>query len=236
LVPDEVRDGILASLRERNEGLVALRGLATVRYGSPLFGVRGETAFAVSSPDRLRVDGLAEFGLYRSQMASNGRTLRILWPSEGVFFEGAASDEAFGRYLLVGLPPETIVGILLGELPLGEADSAFSVRQSKGGRYVIAGAGLEAVVERKGGDYLPVEYTVTDGDRRPVYRVAFAGYERAGRPLWFADRISARFWERAASRTKARIEVRFQSIEINPKIDAKLFELKIPNDAERVSD
>lgn len=235
-VSEDVRAGVLASLRERNESLRSLRGLATVRYGSALFGTRGETAFAVQGPDRLRIDGLADFGLYQSQLATDGRTLRIVWPTDRRYFEGAATPETFGRYLLVGLPPETVVGILLGEVPLGHGDEGLIVRMGKGGRYVVTGGGLTAVVEPKDGVYLPLEYTVTDGRDRPVYRVAFTDYAQEGRPLWFADRMTARFWETAAGAPKARIEIGFKEIEINPKVDAKLFELKIPKDAEPVSD
>lgn len=236
-VSEGVRAGVLASLRERNAALGSLRGFATVRYGSALFGARGETAFAVQGPDRLRIDGLADFGLYQSQMASDGRTLRIVWPSDGRYFEGAPTPETLGRYLLVGLPLETVVGILLGKVPLGgDGDTGLSVRMGKGGRYVLSGEGLTAVVDSKDGVYLPVEYTVANDEGRPVYRVAFADYAHEDRPLWFADRMTARFWETGASRTKARIEVGFKEIEINPKIDAKLFELKIPKDAEPVSD
>jgi outer membrane lipoprotein-sorting protein len=235
-VPEGVRAAVLASLRERNETLSSIKGFATVRYGSALFGARGETAFAVQGPDRFRVDGLADFGLYQSQMASDGRTLRIVWPLDGLYFEGEAAPESFGRYLRVGLPPETIAGILLGRVPLDGGED-FDVRAGRGGRYVVRGGRLAAVVERRDGENcLPVEYTVTDGEGRPVYRVAFSDYVREGRALWFADRMTARFWGTEDVPARSRIEVAFKEIEINPKIDAKLFLLKIPPDAKPVSD
>jgi hypothetical protein len=245
-VPEATRHEILGALKERNEAVSALRGFATVRYGSSLFGARGETAFAVRKPDRLRIDGLADFGLYHSRLALDGRALTILWPSDNRYFEGAATPESLARYLLVGLPPETIVAILLGVVPVREDDPGLRVMTlRKGAQFIVRGERVEAVVEPRdvpagARTYVPVQYTVTDVDGHPVYRVGFDDYSREGRPLWFADRMTARFWENGPSRTKARIDVRFKEIEVNPQInsktDAKLFELKIPKDAQRVSD
>lgn len=235
-VPGPLRSEIVASLVARNAALNALRGEATVRYGGKVFGARGETAFALSRPGRLRIDGLAEFGVYSSQLALSGNALTILWPSDNRYFSGAASPEAFARYVLIGLPSETIVNILAGAMPVRADDPGLRVAAKGRGVFIVRGERVESVVEARGSDYVPLRYTVTDLDGAPIYQVNFAEYEKSDGTPWFANKMTARFWDNGPSRTKARIEVTFKDLEINPKLDDKLFELKVPKDAERVSD
>lgn len=235
-VPEPLRSEIVASLVARNATVNALRGEATVRYGGKVFGARGETAFALKRPARLRIDGLAEFGVSSSRMAVNGRALTILWPADNLYFDGDASPEAFARYVLIGLPAETIVNILAEVVPVRADDPGLRVASKGTGVFGVRGDRVEALVEARGGDYLPSSYTVTDEDGAPIYRVSFSGYEKTGDRPWFANKMSARFWENGPSRTKARIEVTYKDLEFNPKLDDKLFELKVPKDAERVSD
>lgn len=232
-VPEGERSRIVASIVARNAAVSSLRGQASVRYGGAVFGARGETAFALKKPSRLRIDGLAEFGLYSSQLALNGNDLTILWPGDNRYFTGPATPEAFARYLLIGLPPETILNILIGFVPVRADDPGLRVSAKGRNVYVVRGERVEALVEARGSDFVTLEYTVTDHADAPIYRVTFADYADHG-GVRFADRLTARFWENGPSRTKARVEVDYKDVEINPRLDDKLFELKVSKDAERV--
>src|SRR5262249_2571235 len=114
-------------------------------------------------------------------------------------------------------------------------DDSWRVTLSDRGDYLVKGEGLEASVEESGGEFVPQSYTVFSAERRPMYRVAFDGYSKEARPLAFADRLTVRLWKEGEGRTKARIDVVYRDLEINPKIDPKVFDLKIPNDAEPIS-
>jgi outer membrane lipoprotein-sorting protein len=235
MAPDSVRARVLSSLRERNAVLKGLRGLADVRLGTSLFGARGQVAFVIQKPNRLRINTMTDFGVDQSQLALNGGTITILWPSSHRYFQGDATPESLARYVGLGLSPETVVDILLGVVPVG-GDSGLAVYEAgKGGEYLVKGDGIEAKVETQDDTFIPVRYTVLSDKGRPVYRVAFTNYSKEGRPSWFADRMAAQFWKEAPSRTKARIEIDYKEIEINPKLDLKPFEIKIPNDADRVT-
>lgn len=233
-VSEALRDRMVASLVQRNEAVRSLRGEATVRYGGKVFGLRGETAFALTKPDRLRIDGLAEFGVYSSQLALKGDALTILWPTDQLYFSGEAAPETFGRYLLIGLPSETVLNILAGAVPLRGDDPELRVVSKGRNFFAIYGTRLEVLVDERGGALRPVSYTVTDSQGAPVYRVAFEYDPQAEGE--FPRKLSARFWENGPSRTKARVEIEYKDVEINPKLEDKLFTLKIPKDAEPVSE
>src|SRR5579885_1884638 len=89
-----LRHEAFVAIRSRNESLRSLKGLATVRYGSKLFGVKGDTAFAMEKPGDLRIDALSDFGTFASQVIFSRGRLLILWPSQNHYFEGAADREA----------------------------------------------------------------------------------------------------------------------------------------------
>jgi hypothetical protein len=230
--PEGVRGHLLDSLRDRNQALRSLRGLADVRFSRSVFGLRGEAALVVEGPDHLRAESLTDFGVAQSMLTVDGRAVTILWPTENRYFEGPATPETLARYAGIGLEPETIVEILLGELPLtGKEPDVFVT----GGGYLLKGDGFEALIDEREGAYVPRQYTVLSGAGRPVYQVVFDGYSKEGRPLWFADRMKARLWKEGFSRTNGRVEIDYRDLEINPKIDAKVFHLKVSEDAQRVS-
>lgn len=237
-VPEATKVRVLSALRERNGELRSLKGLASVRYGAGIFGGRGEAAFVVDAPDRARIDTLTDFGVAQSQLALNRGRLTVLWPAAFRYFEGDADAETLGRYAGIGLSPETLIGILLGKIPLGGKTDADTPRvyESGPGAYVVKADGLEAKVIESAGALVPESYTALSAEGRPVYRVAFDGYaSEDGRPP-FPERLAARLWKEGESRTKAKIDVEYRDLEINPKIESKTFELKIPDEAEPVSE
>jgi outer membrane lipoprotein-sorting protein len=236
-VAAETKARVLTGLKARNESLKSLKGFATVRYGAGIFSGRGEAAFLTESPNRARIDALTDFGVSQSQLALSDDRLTVFWPSASQFFEGEASPERLAAYAGVGLSPDVLVGILLGKIPLGDReDDSWRVTLSDAGDYRVKGEGLEVTAQEIGGEFVPQSYTVFSAEGRPVYRVSFEGYSKDGRPVNFADRVTARMWKEGESRTKARIDVVYRDLEINPKVDPKVFELNIPNDAQRVSE
>lgn len=221
-----LRHEALESLKRRNESLKGLRGMATVRYGSKLFGARGETAFALQRPTRLRIDGLSDFGLYSSQLALKDGGVVILWPTDNVYFQGEATPEVMRRYLLVQLPPNKIIEILLGVIPLEDEEVYRVSVLHKGRQLLLRGRIGEVIVEPNQGAYLPIQYTSYDGEGEKRYQVSYSEYEQGtGVP----GRLSARFWD-----PHARIEVQYKELEVNPAFDKAVFQIRVPREARRV--
>lgn len=225
-----LRHEVISSLRGRNDAIRSLRGFADVRYGSSVFGARGETAFAIQKPYRLRIDGLSDFGLYNSQLVLAHGDLVILWPAENSYYRGLATPEAMHRYLLVNLRPEVAIEILLGVVPL-EDEEDYGVRKIRKGEGIfLMGRRGEMTVELREGAYLPVQYTAYDVDGSNQYRLHYSDYRREG-DVWFAGRLQAKF-----TSPRSRIEILYKEVEINPAIDKTLFEIKIPDGAKEIKD
>lgn len=226
----ELRRELVGTLKARNDRIRSLRGLATVRYGSRLFGARGETAILTRLPSDLRIDGLSEFGLYDTQLVSSGGQLTIYWAGDNHFYRGLASREQFARYLSVSLNPEEAIFLLAGKIPLeGEEDYVLETRK-KGRALTLRGRKSDIELERRETAYFPVRFTAYDVDGSHDYVVAYDDFqELAG--TWFPNRLVARFHE-----PSLKIEVHYRGVEINPPIDKGLFQLKIPDDAIQVKD
>lgn len=215
-----LRHETIASLRERNVSLHSLKGMAAVRYGSKLFGVKGDTAFALQRPEDLRIDALSDFGSFASQVIfSNGRLL-ILWPSKNRYFSGAADREAVERFLRIGLDGDQVVDLLLSCVPL-EPEEDYRVARADEKGIVLRGESGELDLIRSEERTLPQRYLAFDGKGRELYRVTYSDYQEG-----FPRTLAAVFRE-----PKSQIEVLFKDVELNPKMDKKVFEQRIPPDA-----
>ncbi len=227
---EELRHQLVERFKEGNRSLKTMRGEATVRFGSSLFGSRGETAILIKRPHWLRVDGLSDFGLNGLQLVVSNGDLTIYWGSDNRYYRGLAGREQLARYLSFSLDPERMIDLLTGIIPLeDEADYTLKSRQ-KGKEVLLKGWASELLSVRKGSFYLPLRYTAYDVDGSKDYVVSYDDYKEEG-GHWFPNRVVARFWD-----PRLRIEVRYRGVELNPEIDKTLFELKIPEDAKRVTD
>lgn len=219
-----LRHDILASLAVRDASLRGLRGLATVRYGSKLMGVQGDTAFALRRPADLRVDALSDFGSFASQVIFTKDRLLVLWPAEGQYYLGAADREAMERFLLIGLEPEEVVDVILGIVPV-EAEGCYRVVKTGARDVVLRGQDGELTVRRVGGHFVPSRYVGRDEKRELLYEVSYDAFRESGGQI-FPESLRARFRE-----PRSQIEIRFKEIELNPKWGRNVFEQKIPDNA-----
>jgi len=211
-------------LKKRDASLQGLRGLASVRYGSNLFGVHGETAFAVRRPGQLRIDALSDFGSFASQVILSRGRLLIVWPSENTYFEGVADRGAMERFLSVGLEPDEMIDVLMGAVPL-ESEDRYRIVRADEKEIVVRGERRELWLERSEGRFLPIKIVGLDERGKMRYQAKYGHYrDHEGR--LFPVKLSAEFWE-----PRSRIEIQFKDIELNPKVENKIFRQEIPANA-----
>jgi outer membrane lipoprotein-sorting protein len=221
---------IFESLKTRNLAVKSFRGLAEVRYGSRLFGSRGETAILIKIPSDLRIDGLSEFGLHDSQLVSSKGDLVIYWAGDNHYYRGLATREQFARYLNVSLEPERAILLISGMIPLEEEEDYILETRKKGKLFVMRGRSSEVEIVQKDSSYLPTRYTAYDINGSRDYLVSYDDFRETG-GYWFPNQLLARFWD-----PSLKIEIRYRGVEINPPIDQNLFKLKIPGDAIPIPD
>ena len=226
----QLRHELVEALRVRNQRIRSLRGLATVRYGSKFFGAHGEAAVVIRRPSEIRIDALSEFGLNDSQLVASQGDLVIFWETDNRYFRGLASREHFARYLNVSLDPESVIRLMTGVVPVEAEEDYFLQTRKKGAEFFLKGRIGEVALEQRDSSYVPVRYTAYDVDGTRDYLVSYEDYREEG-GTWFPNRLAARFWD-----PHLRVEILYHGVEINPAIDKKTFELKIPDDATLISD
>ncbi len=222
----ELRHEIISQLASRNASTRSLRVLATIRYGSKIFGSKGTAAILIKRPYSLRIDGLSEFGLLNYQILISRGNLLIYWPPMNYYAESVASADELGHYLSVYLGAEEAIDLLSGVVPLEEEASYMLKGQKNRKEFILKSDHQELVVIEREGTYLPAQVTAFDVGGSKAYRVNYEGYKDSLPSL-----LKARFWSPGRH-----LEVRLEEAEINPELNPSLFKLKIPDDATRLQE
>lgn len=242
ILSQELRDGLLSGLRKRNERVQSLKGSGRIHFGASGKGRPIEAAVILKRPYSLRIDFLSEGGASLFQLAAFQGDLWVYWPGKNTYFHGLASSEDLGRFLSVSLRPELAILLMSGVIPL-EEEGRYTLLErplegEEGGEYVLESERGEIVLEKRGDDYLPLQYTALDLGGDKDYRVTYGDY-RMQKGHWFPHRMDFRFWGRSFVSQGARkmnVQVIYRDSEINSSVDTKLFRIRIPEDAARIED
>lgn len=216
---------ILQQLRVRQSKLMRLRGLASIHYGSRLFGASSEAIVLLRRPSELRIDGLSPFGFYDYQVLISSGNLTVFWNQKNRFVKGLASRDLLAQYLSISLDPERAIEILAGVLPFEEA-TAYRVKNRKSGEIILKGDVTELELTRDLGGYVPVRFRQSDVDGSTLYEVFYGRWEEE-RGILFPREIRAEFRE-----PRAKVEVRFLTLEPNAPLERGDFQISLPKDAE----
>ncbi len=228
VIPSGVREAIYHSLSKRGEGIRSLMGHGILSEGG--FGSKkGEVVILVRRPLDFRIDFPTDFGAFERQIASSGGTLTVVWPDR--YFRGVGTREQISRVLSIPLTPDEIVPYLLTAIPLDAAEE-YKTQSDGKGLYRLTGLRNRVVVRgpvpwEEGGDYLPIEVTVIDLDDSTEFRVRYEDYRSS--PVPFPHKIQVDFEGRHFS-------LILDDLEVNPPLKQELFELAIPEGAERLYD
>jgi hypothetical protein len=200
---------LLADLDARRAAVGGLRAQARLRSG--VAGMWAREAVVVERPRSVRVDVLSPFGLALA-LGTDGSSLWIFPPSEGVRYEGLATPENLARFLGTPVTIDDLVDILLGVPP----------RRVPTGPVTVAW-GLDAwrvAVPHAGGR----QVLVVDDATRAVL-------ESIERRSGVAGEVRVRFHDRrdgfphAIDVTAPDVEakLRYGQIDYNPTVDASIF-------------
>ncbi|GEM_PF-2968022 len=228
-----VRHDTVIALEHRNLLVDSFKALTKIRYNSHLFGSTGQAVILLKRPFYLRVDGLGEFGTQDPQIALLQSDMIIYWVSANRYFKGLAGPEEMESFLHLSLPPDLLIQLLSGVIPLEEETSYILLKDRKTGDTLLKGNFGEVTVHSfEEGQILPVRYLVRDSDGSRRYQVEYFSYEKSD-GFWMPKKLKAQFWD-----PQLKIEIDFEEIHVNPKdpkIDRSLFEVKIPADAMQIN-
>ncbi|MDO8461427.1 MAG: hypothetical protein Q7S98_01060 [Deltaproteobacteria bacterium] len=208
--------------------LKSLKMEVRFRAGGGLFRSGGEKFLFLARPASFRIEALNDFGLPASQVASNGIRATFYWPQENRYLQATAEKGLFERTLSIPLDPEKMVPLLMGLLPVEEAESFIVKTREKGKTLFLKGDESEIWVDAE--SLRPKKFRNLDTQGHKVYEVEFLEWTSVDE-ISAPQKVTLRFW-----RPRQTVTLEFEAIGINPSLPPKTFELIPPKDAEQIQD
>lgn len=207
---------LLALIVRQEAQIFSVKGQARLQVDGPS-GKGTVTLFvAVARPRWIHLESLGFFGQPQAILVSDGNTFGLFQAQESKYYRGPASPENISRFLPIVLPGHELVTILLGGAPriAGEATALKPLSDPEGYELkLIHGPVTQTLIVDA------VDHRVLKSEVRGIdgYDLFFEDFERGVTPaLPLKIRLSAP----AASTT---LELRYQDVEINQKLDVSLF-------------
>lgn len=224
---DELLARIRSDLEGRRSRVRSLRGRAEVLVSLPELGgtTRVESAVLASRPAHLRLRGWVGPVTVFDAVGDSARVALYLPDRDRVW---RASTRALERKTGFPLGPRDVVSLLLGE-PFGDIDSLRLIEVGPDAATVTWRLDETSEVRAR---YLrdrlvPLEFRLLDeGDEVAVLRYSDYLKESVG---WWPRVLSL-----SCPRQKARFEVHFHELELNPELPPRLFELRSPRGADEI--
>jgi hypothetical protein len=211
---------LLAAVRAAQVRVTAVQGTARLRVEGP-DGEGGVDQFlAAERPGRLRVESQDFFGNVVSILAVDGEALALYDARARILYRGPASPENVARLVRVALPPADLVALLCGSVALldGEpvdaapADGALRLTLRRGEAQQVLDVGAGAAVLRSDLRRAGVS----------VLEAGLSGHRlRGGLPM--PTEVTLR-----APHAGLSLDLRWKELEVNARLDPKLFRLEAP--------
>jgi outer membrane lipoprotein-sorting protein len=129
---------LLAWLRARADHLRSLRAVAKVDHlADGGQRVKVKVTMLLARPDKLRFEAESPFGGTLAYLTANGHDFSLLDVRQNRFLIGPANTCNVARLIRLTLPPEDVVTVLMGSVPLAGDPAAVSWDPSHGGREVL---------------------------------------------------------------------------------------------------
>ena len=202
--------------------ILSLKGDARLRVSSPKGSGTLNIFAAISDPDKLHLESLNFFGKPQAILKTTGARFGLLDAEAGKYYRGPASEENLSRFMPVALPVQELVAIMLGRAPR-IAFSASSLRLDPArGSYVVNldGAGIQQTLWVD-----PASHRVRRSEVRgpKSYELSFDDFQG------FASTEFPRQTTLAVPGETTRLELKYRDLELNPRLDASLFDLAPPS-------
>jgi outer membrane lipoprotein-sorting protein len=129
---------LIASLRAHADHLHSLRATAKVDHlANGGQRVKVKVTMLLARPDKLRFEAESPLGGTLAYLTADGRDFALLDVRENRFLVGPANSCNVARLIRLTLPPEDIVTLLMGDVPLAGEPGDVSWDPSHGGREVL---------------------------------------------------------------------------------------------------
>lgn len=142
VAPPASEEILLEKLEQNARAFISLQGLAKVRVTSEGRSLSGTQVLFAEKPDRFRAETLSPFGQPLLLMATDGRDMDVMIPSEGRFYRGEASPRNVRRFTRLPLRLTDLVHLLLYQVPvIGYDHRTLEVEDEGGYLLTLSGEG-----------------------------------------------------------------------------------------------
>jgi outer membrane lipoprotein-sorting protein len=227
--PPSTAAELVASLRARADHLRSLRATAKVDHlADGGQRVKVKVTMLLARPDKLRFEAESPLGGTLAYLTSNGHDFALLDVRQNRFLVGPANTCNVARLIRLTLPPEDVVTVLMGSVPLAGEPAGVSWDPTHGGREVLTlhtpDGGSETIkldARDKRWDLTNAERT--DAQGHVMWRLSDDGWSDRG-GIRMPDTIHI---EDPAHHADALIKVR--SVELNVDLADDVFQLRPPD-------
>lgn len=220
---------LVASLRAYDDHLRSLRMSTKVDHLAEGQRVKIKVSMLLARPDKLRFEADSPLGGTVAYLTSNGRDFALLDVRANRFLVGPASACNVARLIKLTLPPQDVVTVLMGGVPMAGEPAGVSWDPSHGGREVLTlrapdggSETLELDARDKRWDLVSAQRA--DAQGHVVWRVSDDGWSDRGGGIRMPDTIHI---EDPAHKVDVTIKVR--SLEANVELPDSDFQLQPPD-------
>ncbi len=134
-----LKERLLEELAQVSRAFRSAKGLARVKVRLRERDVSARQVLFVEKPDRLRAETLSPFGQPMLVSATDGDTLSVYLPGDGVYYHGAATLDNFQRFVPIPLQIADLVHILLYQVPVIAHNEVGIESTKEGYRLILLG-------------------------------------------------------------------------------------------------
>ena len=224
LPPDDLRPAtLLRGLVARGAERHSLRGVAKVALEGPAGASRSRQILVVERPARMRVEVQGFLNQLVAVLVSDGERFELFRAQDRSVEQGDVHPGILYQVAGIPLPPEAVVGVLLGAPDLGPRPLPGPAALLSDGDVRVdlveeAGVGLRRLLFDPEANLKQLEVLTNEGEL--AWKVRFEDYREVG-GLSFAHDIVFEF-----PLAEAHAEVRFQQVELNPELPPEVFGLR----------
>lgn len=238
-VPDSERSGVLREIQTYLQGLESLqslRGFARVRLKVKGGSQNFDEAVIIRFPESFRFETLDDLGNTRLLLSSDGRTLFWQDFSRREYFEGALHEVKLGRLLPMASTLSETLALFIGKPTLEKRLIGPVEREGEGPRYRVILPLGELVWDS--GEKAILSFASKKENGKVAYRYegeSFLERPLAGDPQKRTIKIPSRV-RLKDFKSKNEIRIRYQQLELNPKIQEGVFVIQPSLDAKRLDE
>ncbi len=215
-------DELLKLIDQAERQITSIKGEARLRVSSPKKSGTLNIFAAVAEPDKLHLESLNFFGKPQAILIATGARFELLDQDAGKYYRGPASRENLSRFMPVAVPVVDLVPMMLGRAPRIPTASASLSLDSAKKSYVVT-LSDEELQQTLWID--PASHRVTRSQvrGREAYDLAFDDFQS------FASTEYPRQETLNAPSEETRVELKYRDVEVNARLDSRLFELGPPS-------